>query len=463
MLYRFSFFILLFAVIIKLLAVHFTNFDLFGDEAQYFIWSEKLAFGYYSKPPLLAWLIKLYTFFFGDSFVALKCFPLIFYFLTSYVVYLLSYELYKKKELAIISALSFYLLPSVSVSSFLLSTDVILVFFCSLFLFFLLKIRNNPKLINFIILGIFFGLSFLSKYAAVYYLVSLLIILILDKKLRRAFINDVSGSLIFLISFVIILLPNILWNIQNDWVTLSHTSNNAGLEKINFNLIQGFEFLISQSIMLGPLLVCGFVFFISKLKFNFQSKFLLTFSLPVFLIVFLESIIVRANANWAAVGLIPLFLLIINHLYVCSKKIILINNIVNFVICSVLFLLIGFSSNLKVFNRINGISNFSENLKKNYLQDLDHLIVEDRLLFSSLKYNLRKSNKILLTPFKPNSLIKSHFHLSSPLKSSFNKNFLFIGNPVELDYLEKEYNIIKMEKVNVKFVKTPIEIYEVVF
>ena len=128
-----------------------------------------------------------------------------------------------------------------------------------------------------------------------------------------------------------------------------------------------------------------------------------------------------------------------------------------------MFLLIGFSSNLKVFNRINGISNFSENLKNNYLQDLDHLIVEDRLLFSSLKYNLRKSNKILLTPFKPNSLIKSHFHLSSPLKSSFNKNFLFIGNPVELDYLEKEYNIIKMEKVNVKFVKTPIEIYEVVF
>ena len=134
MFHRFSFFMLFFAIIIKLAAIHFTNFDLFGDEAQYLIWSEKLDFGYYSKHPLLAWLIKLYTLFFGDSFVAIKYFPLFFYFFTSYIVYLLSYELYHKKDLAIISALSFYLLPSVSISSFLLSTDVVLIFFCSLFL-----------------------------------------------------------------------------------------------------------------------------------------------------------------------------------------------------------------------------------------------------------------------------------------------------------------------------------------
>ena len=463
MLYRFSFFILFFSIIIKLVAIHFTNFDLFGDEAQYLIWSEKIDFGYYSKPPLLVWLIKLYTFFVGDGFVAVKYFPLFFYFFTSYIVYLLSFELYHKKELAIISALSFYLLPSVSISSFLLSTDVVLVFFCSLFLFLLLKITSNPKIINFIILGIFLGLSFLSKYAAVYYLISLLTILFLDKKLRGVFLNNVLGSLIFLISFIIVLLPNILWNTKNGWVTLSHTSDNIGLERININLIQGMEFLFSQVLMLGPLLIFGFVFFISKFKFSFQSKFLLAFSLPVFLIVFLESILVRANANWAAVGLIPMFLFIINHVYIYSKKIILFNNIVNFTFCFILFLLISFSSNLKVFERINGISNFSENLKNNYLQEIDYLIVQDRLLFSSLKYNLRKSNKILLTPHKPNKVIKSHFQMSNPLKSSFNNNFIFIGNPIEINYLEKQYNVIKKEVVNVNFVRFPIEIYEIIF
>ena len=160
--YKLSFFILLLSITIKLIGIHYTNFDLFGDEAQYWLWSQTPELGYYSKPPLLAWLLKLHTLLFGNSFEALKYFPFIFYFFISYVVYLLSYELYQNKKLAIITALSFYLLPSVSVSSFLISTDVILIFFCSLSLLILLRIRKKPSIENFIVLGIFFGLSLLA-------------------------------------------------------------------------------------------------------------------------------------------------------------------------------------------------------------------------------------------------------------------------------------------------------------
>ena len=41
----------------KLIALNFTNFNLFGDEAQYWLWSQDLDYGYFSKPPLLAWVI----------------------------------------------------------------------------------------------------------------------------------------------------------------------------------------------------------------------------------------------------------------------------------------------------------------------------------------------------------------------------------------------------------------------
>src|ERR1700730_19341658 len=46
--------------------------DLFPDEAQYWVWSQQLALGYYSKPPLLAWLIALTTGLFGDSEFAVR-------------------------------------------------------------------------------------------------------------------------------------------------------------------------------------------------------------------------------------------------------------------------------------------------------------------------------------------------------------------------------------------------------
>src|ERR1700740_26791 len=46
--------------------------DLFPDEAQYWVWSQQPAFGYYSKPPLVAWLIALTTMLFGDSEFAVR-------------------------------------------------------------------------------------------------------------------------------------------------------------------------------------------------------------------------------------------------------------------------------------------------------------------------------------------------------------------------------------------------------
>ena len=51
---------------LKLIAILTTNFNLYGDEAQYWQWSKELSFGYYSKPPLLSWFIRLITFVFGD-------------------------------------------------------------------------------------------------------------------------------------------------------------------------------------------------------------------------------------------------------------------------------------------------------------------------------------------------------------------------------------------------------------
>src|SRR5437868_15290096 len=46
--------------------------DLFPDEAQYWVWSQQLALGYYSKPPLVAWLIASTTGLFGDSEFAVR-------------------------------------------------------------------------------------------------------------------------------------------------------------------------------------------------------------------------------------------------------------------------------------------------------------------------------------------------------------------------------------------------------
>src|SRR5205085_5531891 len=45
---------------------------LYPDEAQYWFWAQHPAFGYYSKPPLIAWLIALTTAALGDGEFAVR-------------------------------------------------------------------------------------------------------------------------------------------------------------------------------------------------------------------------------------------------------------------------------------------------------------------------------------------------------------------------------------------------------
>ena len=177
-------FLILCLTALKIYAVFSTTFGLFGDEAQYWLWSQDLDFGYLSKPPLIAWALYFYTSLFGDSFVSLKSFPIIFYFFTSVVIYNFCRKLDLQKSISLICAFSFLIMPAVSVSSFLISTDVILILFWVLSMSALIEIRKKPSLKNFLIFGIMLGLSFLAKYAAIYFFISLVVLLFFDSHLR---------------------------------------------------------------------------------------------------------------------------------------------------------------------------------------------------------------------------------------------------------------------------------------
>ena len=132
----------LFFLVIKIIAIRFTNFDLFGDEAQYWLWSQNLDFGYYSKPPLLSWIIAVVCSIFGNSIFVIKMIPVFFYCLTSYVIFLLSKKLFDNNEFSFLTALTFFLMPAVTFSSFLVSTDIVLIFFWSLSMLQILIIRK---------------------------------------------------------------------------------------------------------------------------------------------------------------------------------------------------------------------------------------------------------------------------------------------------------------------------------
>ena len=78
----------------------------------------------------------------------------------------------------------------------------------------------------------------------------------------------------------------------------------------------------------------------------------------------------------------------INQVFNYSKKIIFINNIFNFIFCLIFYLLITSSTSLSFFDRINGISSFAKLIDEKHLKDKQKLVVEDRMLYSNLRYIL---------------------------------------------------------------------------
>ena len=452
-------FAVFFLIVFKIIAIIFTEFSLYGDEAQYWLWSQSLDLGYYSKPPLLAWFLGGYSVLFGDSFVSLKIFPIVVYFFISYAIYKLCLNLSFDNKNAKLCALSFFVIPAASLSSFLISTDLLLLLFWVISMVLLLKVIKTKSILNFFLLGLILGLGFLAKYAAIYFLLNLLVLLLLDRTSLKIFKTNPLGVLVFLLSFIIVLLPNIFWNFNNGWITLSHTSDNANLQNLNLNLYEPIKFLGSQILMVGPVLFVIFLFSLKNFRLDYENKFLLIFSLPIILIVLVESYLVRANANWAAPALISIFIFLFR--VVNKRHLLKINFIFNYLIAFLLFFSILNTSGNKAFYRITGVEGFSKNLSE-IIKEKD-IVVSDRIIFSNIAYQLRNKENLILMPYETGTSITNHFQMSSPLNTDRKIDFFLLGDLSNISYLSNERKNELVKEFNVPFNSEPLKLYEIYF
>ena len=132
-------------------------------------------------------------------------------------------------------------------------------------------------------------------------LCSFAFILTLLIKLSRTALLSLRGLLVAGITLAV-LAPNIWWNAQNDFATISHTAANANLKGIPFHPLELLEFWISQIGVFGPLtLVLMVMALIAAARGNLQRRTLLLalFVLSPLSVISLEALLSRANANWA--------------------------------------------------------------------------------------------------------------------------------------------------------------------
>src|SRR5690348_5139323 len=148
----------------RLAAMRLSPLQLYADEAQYWLWSRHLAFGYFTKPPLIAWLIRLTTLG-GDAepFVRLSS-PLL-HGAAALFLFRAARRLYDP-AVGLWSALLYLMTPAVQLGAFVMSTDTPLVAAVSAALWTYAALQQSEgraRLGWAAGLGLSLGLAFLAK------------------------------------------------------------------------------------------------------------------------------------------------------------------------------------------------------------------------------------------------------------------------------------------------------------
>lgn len=295
--------VLLVLLTIRIAGVLVTPLNLGPDEAQYWRWGQSFDWGYYSKPPMIAWMIGGLTAIFGESEWAARIASPVLHVIVAGILFVLGKKMFNDR-VGMFAALGYALMPGVILGSGLVSTDSVLMPFFAAGLLALWRLRGGAGWKTAIVLGGAIGFGFLSKYAMIYFVIGLALTIAIDAPTRKAMLTP--NGLVALLVAGLIFAPHMIWNANNGFQTVSHTADNAnwGAELLNFE--NAIEFLVNQIAIFGPvgfltLLIGMFLLRGQAGASEYQKeRWLLCFILPVLTVIFVQSIISRAHANWAA-------------------------------------------------------------------------------------------------------------------------------------------------------------------
>lgn len=296
---------------VRLAALRINGTDLFFDEAQYWSWSLEPAFGYYSKPPLVAWLIRAATEVCGMGEACVRSPSPLVHTGTALAVFLLGRHLYHTR-IGALSALAFATLPGVSLSAGIISTDVPLLFAWALALFAFVRLFDTTSVWPALLLGLALGIGLNAKYAMLWFVLCAGVYFWVTPE-RRGMLRDWRLWLALAIGLGL-LVPNIIWNAQHSFATVGHTADNANWQGGLIHPLKALEFLGAQLGVFGPVL------FIALLVLTWRvwhegapeaDRLLLAFAWPVLAIIIVQAFISRAHANWAGVSYIAATVLVV--------------------------------------------------------------------------------------------------------------------------------------------------------
>lgn len=284
--------------------------DLAGDEAYYWEWGQHLDWGYFSKPPGIAWLMAGAHWISPDSTIGIRFLACLLGFGGSWFVVLTAKRCFGIQPAVWVGA-AWILTPANSALHLLLTIDAPLVFFWAMAIWaFREWIHTKGNSYKF---GLLFGIALmggiLSKQMMLVFFPIVCLYLLLESNLRIYLLRP-SLWVAFVIGHLG-LVPPIWWNAQNNWITFQHTMHHfeSASPGIGKSLSRFFELFGAELGLVSPVLfillfISGFGVLKNWKKVSSDGRLFWWLSFPAILAMFFLTFRQRVNPNWPAVFLI---------------------------------------------------------------------------------------------------------------------------------------------------------------
>jgi 4-amino-4-deoxy-L-arabinose transferase-like glycosyltransferase len=198
-------------------------YDLAADEAQYWDWSRRLDWSYYSKGPAIAWLIAPAVHCFGITEWAVRLPAALAAFVSMLILAAFAtHASGGNRRAGWLAMLLFCLIPVFHGTSQFMTTDgpYYACWLAAAFTGWIMARENRITPGWFFMLGSFIGLGMLCKYTVLLIVPGLLVFLFRHGSLSRG--RQITGALVMLGGVILFALPIAIWNHQHGWPTISH-------------------------------------------------------------------------------------------------------------------------------------------------------------------------------------------------------------------------------------------------
>ena len=289
-------------LIIWTLAPSLTNNNLPLDTIEALAWGSNLDWGFNKHPPMSAFLVEIFYQILGTQDWAYYLLSQICVITSFFVVFKFAEDFFSNKVFCLLSVL---LLEGIYFYNFTtpeFNVNVCLMPFWALTVLYFWKGFKDNKITDWLLVGLFSGFGFLSKYLFIYLGLAIdifLIYMIYKKKID-------FKCMASLISFFIVLLPHLIWLTENNYITITYGLHRTGAEDSNIlnHIKHPIIFLVKQIGILIPFFLM-ILFLINKFIYKISFKddkllFLLAINIFPIALVFLTSMImgVKIRTMW---------------------------------------------------------------------------------------------------------------------------------------------------------------------